>query len=301
MSVSTLETKPANGSAPFASDAWAATMAAGVEEKLSAAEVKEVSEEPPVAAPKEIPAEQLPGTVAASLESSGKLAALENEGVKAHEPGNWAVVPETSWEAEAKRASLLASTWDVAPAPTAATEETQEVSAYVAEQPEVHTENSEMPSENTVSAYSGHWEGEHETAAPVEAATHEAITEPPAEVSVPKSWENAWELPATGAAPPVVEEAPTKTEPEVQQVPEPAPVQEQVGHVAEAVHATESVSVPEPQPSAEALQPAQPNMDELVARVLGKMNPEVLQRVTQEILKPVIEAIVRDELNSKKS
>ncbi len=31
------------------------------------------------------------------------------------------------------------------------------------------------------------------------------------------------------------------------------------------------------------------------------MNPEVLQRVTREILKPVIEAIVRDEINSKKS
>jgi len=42
-------------------------------------------------------------------------------------------------------------------------------------------------------------------------------------------------------------------------------------------------------------------MDELVARVLGKMNPEVLQRVTHEILKPVIEAIVRDELDSKNS
>jgi len=46
---------------------------------------------------------------------------------------------------------------------------------------------------------------------------------------------------------------------------------------------------------------AQPDMDELVARVLGKMNPEVLQKVTHEILKPVIEAIVRDELSSKKS
>jgi len=38
-----------------------------------------------------------------------------------------------------------------------------------------------------------------------------------------------------------------------------------------------------------------------VARVLGKMNPDVLQKVTREILKPVIEAIIRDELDSKKS
>jgi hypothetical protein len=35
--------------------------------------------------------------------------------------------------------------------------------------------------------------------------------------------------------------------------------------------------------------------------VLGKMNPEVLQRVTREILKPVIEAVVRAELERKGS
>jgi len=142
----------------------------------------------------------------------------------------------------------------------------------------VHTEHSESPlAENPVSAYSGHWQGESETAAPMEASTQEAVAEPP----------------ATEAAPPIVEEAHTRTEPEVQHAPEPAPAQEEAAHVTE--------SAPEPVPSAEAtMQPAQPNMDELVARVLGKMNPEVLQRVTQEILKPVIEAIVRDELNSKK-
>jgi hypothetical protein len=30
------------------------------------------------------------------------------------------------------------------------------------------------------------------------------------------------------------------------------------------------------------------------------MNPDVLQRVTRDILKPVIEALIRDELNTKK-
>jgi CheY-like chemotaxis protein len=44
----------------------------------------------------------------------------------------------------------------------------------------------------------------------------------------------------------------------------------------------------------------EPDMDELVARVLAKMNPDVLQRVTRELLKPVIESIVRDELSGKK-
>jgi CheY-like chemotaxis protein len=43
------------------------------------------------------------------------------------------------------------------------------------------------------------------------------------------------------------------------------------------------------------------NMDDLVAKVLAKMNPEVLQAVTREILKPVVEAMVKEELKSKKS
>jgi hypothetical protein len=43
------------------------------------------------------------------------------------------------------------------------------------------------------------------------------------------------------------------------------------------------------------------SMDDLVARVLAKMSPEVLQAVTREILKPVVEAMVKEELKSKKS
>jgi CheY-like chemotaxis protein len=45
---------------------------------------------------------------------------------------------------------------------------------------------------------------------------------------------------------------------------------------------------------------AMPSMEELVAKVLAQMSPEVLQAVTREILKPVVEAMVRDELNGKK-
>lgn len=43
-----------------------------------------------------------------------------------------------------------------------------------------------------------------------------------------------------------------------------------------------------------------PNIDDLVAKVLAKMNPDVLQAVTREILKPVVEAMVKEELKSKK-
>jgi CheY-like chemotaxis protein len=58
-------------------------------------------------------------------------------------------------------------------------------------------------------------------------------------------------------------------------------------------------AVPESQPVEPAATPANGNMDELVAKVLAKMNPDVLQAVTREILKPVVEALVRDELNKK--
>src|SRR5260370_42474518 len=45
----------------------------------------------------------------------------------------------------------------------------------------------------------------------------------------------------------------------------------------------------------------QPDMDALVANVLAKMSPEMLQAVTREILKPVVAAMIRDEINAKKS
>jgi hypothetical protein len=43
------------------------------------------------------------------------------------------------------------------------------------------------------------------------------------------------------------------------------------------------------------------SMDDLVAKVLARMSPEVLQAVTREILKPVVEAMVKEEMQSKKS
>jgi hypothetical protein len=48
-----------------------------------------------------------------------------------------------------------------------------------------------------------------------------------------------------------------------------------------------------------AATPPAPDMDEIVAKVLAKMNPEVLQTVTREILKPLVEAMIKDELTKK--
>ena len=43
-----------------------------------------------------------------------------------------------------------------------------------------------------------------------------------------------------------------------------------------------------------------PSMEDMVAKVLAKISPEMLQAVTRDILKNVVESMVRDELNAKK-
>jgi hypothetical protein len=87
-------------------------------------------------------------------------------------------------------------------------------------------------------------------------------------------------------------------------------IREEAAHVAE--HATQpaeqqnadgtSLYAPEAVAEAPATTSATaPNMDELVAKVLARMSPEVLQAVTREILKPVVEAMVKEEMKLKKS
>jgi len=69
----------------------------------------------------------------------------------------------------------------------------------------------------------------------------------------------------------------------------------------EAAIVTETATTAAAEPAATPAAAAEPKMDDLVAKVLARMSPEVLQAVTREILKPVVEAMVRDELNAKKS
>jgi CheY-like chemotaxis protein len=254
VAVTTLESKPTDASVPFSGDAWAAAMAAGVEEKVAQQAKAVAPAAETVAEIHATPHEELPDTVAASPigPATEQIAPVDES--KAAEPANWAPVPESSWEAEAKRASMLAVTWD-APAAPVSTEETQEVSAYSSEQPEVH---SSAHVEETPSAYSGHYEPTPEPPA-IDTSAEVAVEAPSS-----TNWADTW-----ASKPLEAVEVPMAQSPKMAEEP---------------VH-----------------QAIQPNMDELVARVLGKMSPEVLRKVTHEILKPVIEAIVRDELNSKKS
>lgn len=72
----------------------------------------------------------------------------------------------------------------------------------------------------------------------------------------------------------------------------------------EAVHAVEETVYDLPRsrttaPSEPPVETSSANVDDIVAKVLARMSPEVLQAVTREILKPVVDAIVRDELGKK--
>ena len=70
-------------------------------------------------------------------------------------------------------------------------------------------------------------------------------------------------------------------------------IREEAQQVAEA--ATQQAPAVE-----ESAKVAEPSMEDLVAKVLAKMNPDMLQAVTRDILKNVVESMVKDELNAKK-
>jgi len=70
-------------------------------------------------------------------------------------------------------------------------------------------------------------------------------------------------------------------------------IREEAQHVAE----TAVQEAPAVETTAKA---SEPRTEDLVARVLAKMSPDMLQAVTRDILKNFVESMVRDELNAKK-
>ena len=290
--VSTLENKRFGSPAPFAGDAWAAALATTVQEKITDA-TEQAAE---FSAPADANA-----TVIEPAQQTAEVAG----------PANWSSVTDTPWELEAKKASLLAATWDT-PAPSmppsvveaqhffqeepavAAPEAPGAVVDEFVEQtsfhggseftPEQRAEANEAPAADSGESFeSKNAEGSYELPA-LDFSAPEAATESAYAASVPAELNETQEVR-------VYQEPETSI---VSQVETPA-VAESPVHVTEAVE--ESVHQTEPAAAAEA---QQLDMDALVARVVAKMSPEVLQRVTQEILKPVIEALIKDELASKR-
>jgi CheY-like chemotaxis protein len=329
VAVSTLDEKPADAPAPFSGDAWAAAMAAGVEEKLAQAQEAVEAKEPQNTAEAKRIVEEAALTAPipeAPAEEPGKATASSNE---------WYSVSSSPWDAEAKKASLLAATWDVpaeesAPAVVERAESVvKEAAAPVAEE-ESHYAGS--PTETIVENHERFVENETEiqveafTATPEEApieafqetqaadarqselaeSSYTAelpVEEMPGEALAPvtesKIWGNTWEtaasLPAENFAEVGQETAPQLGEEHV------APAQD-VPVVVETGQEAAPTVAPVSDSNAAPAEPvaAKPDMDTLIARVLEKMNPEVLQKMTHEFLRPVIEAIIQNELNSKK-
>jgi CheY-like chemotaxis protein len=132
--------------------------------------------------------------------------------------------------------------------------------------------------------------------------------------AAPEAFASLMELPKIEDPLSTVDALPSSLSPEVREKVEEAalPVSTVEAIREETQQVTDTVVLPRPavsapataepaKPATPAPGPAQASMEELVAKVLAQMSPEVLQAVTREILKPVVEAMVRDELNGKKS
>ncbi|MGB8325203.1 MAG: hypothetical protein WCE52_19760, partial [Candidatus Acidiferrum sp.] len=259
-------------------DAWAAAMAAGVEEKLAstadvvteaayvAPQVDEIAE---VATAEEKPVPVIQDSAVVETEPAviepapilAEVPVLAQEETKNPETkSNWYSVPPSPWDVEAKKVSQLAATWD---APVVkGTEETQEIPVY-----NEAARVEQLPAPETVSE--------------VSSSAPEVVQEVAHEDAAP-----AHETAATNS------DFVVAAEPEAQIENSPETVSSNFTEIDEPkVETAEPIA---------AVQPQANQMDELVARVLQRMNPDVLQKVTQEILKPIIEALVKDELESKK-
>jgi len=220
--------------------------------------------EEPVAAELETEASAIAPVVASAPETALPETAKPKEG------NSWYSTSSSPWEAEAQKATQLASTWD-APAASAASELVAEVPQIVeapqvveqaqTEEPVSYDFISEAPSEEPV----------HYVADPGlvgnEIASHDPLPD----------------LISDGSISPETVET----------------IRQETSYALESV-APLAVEKPA-QTTAKLSETSQQDMDTLVANVLAKMSPEMLQAVTREILKPVVAAMIRDEIDAKKS
>jgi CheY-like chemotaxis protein len=285
VTTATMESKPSDSPAPFAGDAWAAALASTVEEKI-------------VGTPETVtPANEAATAMAPQASTVVEEAkTVQAEPAKASEGTNWAAASESPWDMEAKKASMLAATWD-APAAAVETPAVAEAEKFLAEEPPPAIEEEAIPA--VVEQSAAVTPAVEEPVVASEAPAAEVVEPAKVEESMPAVSEEHGGL--EGSAGSVyVSEAPLDTN-ATQEVPTYTESESAYSAAPLDEIATAPVAAKPVVPPAETVQSAQAaDMDALVARVLAKMNPDVLQKVTQEILKPVIEAIIKDELDAKK-
>jgi hypothetical protein len=202
------------------------------------------------------------------------------------------------------------------PAPAASeTRVTETATAVIEHKPK--TENEAKPAtekkdgkDSWFSVSSSPWEGEIQKASQL-ASTWDAPTVPAPKNGTEKTAEVSQETHAVieeAALPPTAIEAIREEAAQVAEdatfileTPETASAEAGSFYAREEDEVLEANRAPAQSQAPAPAATSAPNMDDLVARVLAKMNPEVLQAVTREILKPVVEAMVKEELKSKKS
>lgn len=197
------------------------------------------------------------------------------------------ITRENSAETETEQGAVTASAYSPE---SLASQETQEIveaplevaaspEGSVAQPPPVVAPQAESSGNSWYSTVSSPWEVEAQKASKLASAWDSAISGPGA--------------PAGEALSPAASNGNN-----------PAPIEAVPVQLSTIEHATEAIreqlaSVTGSTEQAASVD-ANQSMDDVVARVLAKMSPEVLQAVTREILKPVVEAMVKEELKSKK-
>ena len=177
---------------------------------------------------------------------------------------SWMAGAVSPWEAEIQRAAKLASTWDSAKiTPNAVLEEASASEAF--------RDSGLMP------------------------GAKEPAAEPPAPAvaeAEPHATEQVVEEVPSGHS---LYSAETLLTPATQEILQ----QETANVVAQELPASQPAPAEPARTESTPAPVAAPDMDEIVAKVLAKMNPEALQAVTREILKPIVEAMIKDELYKK--
>ena len=231
--------------------------------------------EPPLVESKKIEAVpasskvEIPAPVVASAPE-----AAAQETAKPSGGNSWFSATRSPWEAEAQKANQLASAWDAPPVAAASN-----ASAKIEEKP-----TQLEPTPETV-----------QQGAPEVEPSYDFVSEAPSE-------EPVHYVPEPG----LVQNEVVEHNPLPELISEGSISPETVENIRqETSYALESVAQAVVEKSTESAvkiaEPSQPDMDSLVANVLAKMSPEMLQAVTREILKPVVAAMIRDEINAKKS
>ncbi len=215
--------------APFSGEAWAAAIEAGSQNKTAVAEEEHptphaadlealVGHAEPAVLEQSFVSEPEKAPEPAPVEESAIISAVEPEKPAATPP--WFSTPPNPWDAEAQKASRLASTWDAVVTPAVSHAPVEERAPEIAETPS----SFETPS-----------------------------------VTVPDEIEVVSGAVASSLIPEAVETA-----------------REEVSHSATDV-----------------------DVNSVVEKVLARMSPEKLHELTRDLLKPVIEGIVREELSKK--